>query len=127
MKVTARVLVVDDHVEFAESLRDLLEAKGYDTAAVYSGHDALERIKKEKFDIVLMDTRMPEMNGVTALQKIKKADNSIAVILMTGFSVDDVIKNAFKEGALAVLNKPLDIPGLFDHFMKIEDQGKGIK
>jgi len=117
-----RILVVDDHMEFAESLKDLLEVQGYEAWAVYSGHDALKEVKKEKFDIVLMDTRMPLMSGVDALIEIKKINPSFVVILMTGFSVEDVIKNALNEGALAVLNKPLDIPKLLKCFESIRNE-----
>ena len=119
MNLNVKILVVDDYEEFAESLKDLLEAQGYDAKLVYSGQKALEMVKASKFDIVLMDIRMSGMDGVETLQEIKKINPAIVVILMTGYSVENVINNAIKEGALAVLNKPLDIPKLLQHFESV--------
>jgi len=110
-----KILIVDDYVEFAGSLKDLLETKGYHTDVAYGGQEAVERVKKEKFDIVLMDIRMPGMSGEEALVEIKKIDPALVVILMTGFAVEEVIKSALEEGALAVLNKPLNIPELLQY------------
>lgn len=112
MNVKTKILVVDDDVKFTETLRDLLEVEGYDAHAIYSGYEALERVKKEKFDILLMDIKMPVMNGIEVLQEIKKMTPRPVVILMTGFTVEDLVKDAIKEGAVAVLYKPLDIPQL---------------
>ena len=115
MKPKLKVLVVDDDIDFSESLRDLLELQGYDATAIYSGYKALEKLKKEKFDIVLMDIKMPGMNGVEAFREIKKINARLVVILMTAFSFEDLTEDAFKEGAFAVLYKPLDIPKLLQH------------
>jgi len=115
MKPKLKILVVDDDVEFSDSLKDLLGLQGYNTKAIYSGYKALEKLKKEKFDIVLMDIKMPGMNGVEAFREIKKINCRLTVILMTGFSFEDLTEDAFKEGAFAVLYKPLDIPKLLQH------------
>lgn len=115
MLLKNKILVVDDHIEFAESLKDLLEAQGYDVDIAYSGLEALDKINKEQFAVVLMDTKMPGMSGVEALKVIKKDNPSIYVVLITGFSVEDVVQDAFKEGAVTVLYKPLDIPKLLQY------------
>ena len=119
MNLNKKILVVDDYGEFAQSLRDLLEAQGYDAMLAYSGKDAVQMIKDSSFDIVLMDIGMSGMDGVEALKEIKKISTAIVVILMTGYSVEEVVNNAIKQGALAVLNKPLDIPKLLQHFESV--------
>ena len=109
MAEKTRVLVVDDDISFAESLTDILMAKGYDAVAVNSGEEALEKIKESSFDVALMDIKMPVMDGVRTFKEIKKLRSSTTVIMMTAYSMDDLIHDALKEGAYGVLRKPLDI------------------
>ncbi len=109
MAEKTRVLVVDDDISFAESLTDILTEKGYIAVAVNSGEDALEKIKERPFDVVLMDVKMPVMDGMQTFKEIKKLSRSITVIMMTAYSMDDLVHDALKEGAYGVLRKPLDI------------------
>ena len=104
-----RVLVVDDDISFAESLTDILTEKGYIAVAVNSGEEALEKIKERPFDVVLMDVKMPVMDGMQTFKEIKKLNRSTTVIMMTAYSMDDLVHDALKEGAYGVLRKPLDI------------------
>ena len=90
MAEKTRVLVVDDDISFAESLTDILMAKGYDAVAVNSGEEALEKIKESSFDVALMDIKMPAMDGVRTFKEIKKLKSSITVIMMTAYSMDDL-------------------------------------
>lgn len=109
MAKETRVLVVDDDISFAESLTDILTEKGYIAVAVNSGEEALEKIKERPFDVVLMDVKMPVMDGMQTFKEIKKLDRSTTVIMMTAYSMDDLVHDALKEGAYGVLRKPLDI------------------
>ena len=103
------LLVVDDDVNYAATLSKILDKKGYITATAESGFRAIDLIKERAFDVVLMDIRMPVMNGLEAFRKIKEIRPETVVILMTAFSVDDLIRDALKEGAYAVVRKPFDI------------------
>jgi len=109
MAEKTRVLVVDDDISFAESLTDILNEKGYDAVAVNSGEEALEKIKESSFDVALMDIKMPVMDGLQTFKEIKRLKSSTTVIMMTAYSMDDLIHDALKEGAYDVLRKPLDI------------------
>jgi len=104
-----RVLIVDDDVSFASGLSDILNEMGYDAITVNSGEEALEKVKEVFFDVILMDIKMPVMNGVETYKRIKKISPQTAVIMMTAYSVEDLIKDALKEGAYGVVYKPLDI------------------
>ena len=109
MAEKTRVLVVDDDISFAESLTDILTEKGYVAVAVNNGKDALEKIKGQPFDVALVDIKMPVMDGLQTFKEIKKLKSSITVIMMTAYSMDDLVHDALKEGAYGVLRKPLDI------------------
>jgi len=104
-----RVLIVDDDVLFIDTLSDILKEKGYEVVAVKSGEEALKKVKGTPFDIVLLDIKLPVMDGVEAFKGIKKINPRIPIIMMTAFSVEDLIRDALKEGAYGVLHKPLDI------------------
>jgi CheY-like chemotaxis protein len=121
MSIKTRILVVDDDEEFTETLRDLLEIEEYTASATFCGDEALDKVKREKFDIVLMDIKMPGMNGIEVLKEIKKIIPCPVVILMTGFTVEDLIQEALDEGAFAVLYKPLDIPQLLQRLEAVRN------
>ncbi|MCX6353471.1 MAG: response regulator [Candidatus Aureabacteria bacterium] len=109
MVLKTRVLIVDDEVSFAESLSDLLEQEGYKTVVVHSGEEALGKIKKTTFDIILLDVKLPAMNGVETYKKINKIVPQARVIMMTAYSVEYLIRDALKEGAYGVVYKPFDV------------------
>lgn len=109
-----RVLVVDDEPNVAKSVRALLIRKGHQVALAEDGAEAVAAVARCHFDLVLMDVRMPVMDGVTALKHIRAMDSGPAVILMTAWSAPDLIESAQRSGASAVLPKPLDLPRFFE-------------
>lgn len=110
----AKILVVDDNWQFSENLYDILHEKGYDVDVTYSASQAVETIKKTEFDVVLMDIKMPLMDGVEVISVIKDACPSTAVIIMSAYSVEELVDRGLKEGAAAFLRKPLDIGKLIE-------------
>ena len=109
MQKKTNVLIVDDNTNFRNTLSKILSKKGFETITAESGFHALELIEKYAFDIVLLDIKMPTMNGVQTFKKIKKIRPSTVTIMMTAYSVDDLINEAVSEGVHAVIRKPLDI------------------
>ncbi len=103
------ILIVDDHPGMCTTLKDILEAEEYKVTAVLSGKGAINLCKKQKFDVILMDIRMPDINGVETYRKIKNYALGTRVIMMSGYSVDELKTEALREGAVAFLQKPLDI------------------
>ncbi len=113
MNRAMRILVVDDDADFRENLLDILEAHGYAAVAAEDGFKALDLIKRsEHFDVVLMDIKMPVMDGVETFRQIKEIDPDSAVIMVTAYSRDDLVKDALREGAYAIFNKPVEIEKL---------------
>ncbi len=114
MAKKTRVLIVDDEDRFAESLSDILSEKGYEASVVSSGTDALGKIEEITFDVILMDVVMPVMNGVETFKQIRKIKPKTAVIMMTKFSVEDLVKVVVQLGAFGCVSKPLDIDNLLE-------------
>ncbi len=104
-----RVLVVDDDRGMAETLRDVLGASGYQVEIAFSGREALERARERPPDGILMDLRMPDLNGVEAFRELKRLTPDSFVIFMTAHSASGLVEEARTEGAVEVLAKPLDL------------------
>jgi len=108
MKTNRRILVVDDNIDYCEGIIDFLEMEGFDAVGVHDGFDALEIIKEEEFDMVLMDIRMPGMDGVETFQKLKEVSPETPTILMTAYAVENRIREALRNGAFGAFQKPVD-------------------
>ncbi|MEE8414385.1 MAG: response regulator [Dehalococcoidales bacterium] len=109
-----KILVVDDNEEFCQNITDILELKDYEVTTAYDGFRGLELVEQNGFDLVLMDIRMPVMNGVETFKRVKEIAPDTQVIMVTAFSVEDLIKEALREGAFGALRKPLDFDSLFE-------------
>lgn len=114
-----QVLIVDDDVDFAEGIADLLEARGYISIIANSGEEALEKIKVHDVDVTLMDVMMPGMNGVDTFKAIREIEPEASVVLMTGYTVERLLADAVNSGAKGVLHKPVGIDDLFSMLAEI--------
>ncbi|MFC1914057.1 response regulator [Chloroflexota bacterium] len=103
------ILVVDDLRSIRMTLGGILEDKGHNVVTVEDGYQAIEAVKKNHFDAIFMDIKMPGINGVQTFREVKKIDPKAAVVMMTAYSVEDLVKEALEEGAYAVVYKPFDI------------------
>ena len=112
MKNRKTVLVVDDDSAHRTMLRTLLGGWGYAVFEADDGSTAAESVKKQPFDLVLMDVRMLKVSGLEALDKIKFYNPAIPVIIMTAYSSVETAIEALKKGAYDYLNKPLDFDKL---------------
>jgi len=101
----------------------ILNRKGYTVATAKNGMEAIEKIKERSFDIVFIDIKMPFMNGVETYKKIKKIKPGTVVIMMTAYSVEDLVQEALREGVYGVIYKPLDI----EKVLVIIDRVKKLK
>lgn len=104
-----RILVADDEPGMRKSLADILVDEGYEVELAENGLQAVELCSQAVFDVVIMDVRMPGLNGVDAFRRIRTHHAGTRVILMSAFGVDDLKYQALDEGAVAFLDKPLDI------------------
>lgn len=106
------VLIVDDDAGMVETLADILRAKTYQVDTAQSGEAAVSKARRKRFNKVLLDIRMPGMNGVETLRAIKAIDPRTKVIMMTAYTQNELVGEAKRNHALAVLPKPVDIDRL---------------
>lgn len=104
-----RILVVDDDRRMVKTVCDILQVKGFDALPAYSGEEAVERAQGESFDCVLMDIKMPGIDGIEALKGIKAVAPELPVVLMSAYSTEEQAGGASRHGAYAVLTKPVDV------------------
>ncbi len=102
------VLIVDDNKSLCRVLSYILNQIGYATTIASDGLEAIKMAAETPFDIILMDIRMPHMNGVEAFKEIKKLRPDAAVVMMTAYSVEELVQEALEEGAFGIVYKPLD-------------------
>lgn len=104
----SKILVVDDQKTVCYSLQRFLESEGYEVHTTTSGKDALSFLNDAKPDLVIMDVRMPGMDGIEVLEKIKQLHPDVQVIMMTAFSTTEKAIQSIKLGAYDYLIKPFD-------------------
>ncbi len=107
------ILVVDDHNALRESLSDILTLRGYIVRSVTNGLDALAECNANLYDLVIIDIRMPGINGVESIRQIKDLlDYQPHFILISAYAVDVLREEALRLGVVGFFSKPLDMPRL---------------
>lgn len=106
------ILLVDDDIETTTKLKKILEKEGYIIYIASNGADAVDIYRKNKIDIIITDIEMPIMSGITLLEKAKKFQKDIEVIMMTGFGDENLAIESLRKGAKNYLRKPINIDEL---------------
>jgi two-component system, OmpR family, response regulator len=107
-----RILLVDDEVAFANNLLKLLSKRGYDVTVVYNGISAVTIIEEKEFDVIILDMKMPGMDGIATLKEIKNKAPLVEIVILTGHgSVESGIEG-MQLGAFDFLMKPVSIDDL---------------
>ena len=107
--MSGKILIVDDQFGIRILLNEDLQKEGYTTYQAANGMQGLEIVKKDRPDLVLLDMKIPGMDGIEILKRIKQYDETISVIIMTAYGELDMIQKANALGALAHFDKPFDI------------------
>jgi two-component system, OmpR family, response regulator len=114
---TVRVLLVDDEDDFRTTLANRLRKRKLEVAEAESGRAALNLLKQGTFDVVVLDVRMPGMDGIEALKEIKKTSPLVEVIMLTGHASVESGIEGMRLGAFDYLMKPCDINDLINKIM----------
>ncbi|MFO7727597.1 MAG: response regulator [Desulfonatronovibrio sp.] len=113
-----KVLLVDDEQDFLKALSERMQAKGLEITPATSGEEAVEAVKDEFFDAVVLDMMMPNLDGIETLKKIKEVNPDVQVILLTGHATVDKGIEAMKLGAMDFLEKPAELNSLMQKIKK---------
>jgi DNA-binding NtrC family response regulator len=106
------LLIVDDDEVMRDTLSDVLKKKGYEVSVASSGNDALLAIRKNIVDLIVLDMRLPDLDGIEVLKRVKEFDTEILVIMMTAYSDVQTAVSAMKSGAYHYINKPFELEEL---------------
>ena len=119
--IKSKVLIIDDEIEFASTLCQRLKLRGIATIDVHSGTEGLLTLKEMNPGIVILDLKMPDMNGLDVLEQIKEHDETIEVIMLTGHGSAGSGIEAKEKGAFDYIMKPIDLAELMD-ILKLADE-----
>src|SRR5260370_12098147 len=119
-----RVLIVDDDRDHAESRADVIELRGHTTQLACRGEEAIEYFRAVVFDCVRVDVKLPGINGVDTFLEFKKIGPTAQVMMMTGFSVEQLVARAIEGGALGVLHKPFAATEVLELLSQVKQRGR---
>jgi len=111
-KKKLKVLLVDDEKEFAESLSERLQLRDVKARVASDGEQALEAMKEDEADVMVLDLRMPGIDGIEVLRRVKKDHPDVSVVILTGHGTERDEEEALRLGASAYLKKPVDVDQL---------------
>ena len=117
-----RLLIVDDEEQFVEALSERLSMRDYDVTTSLTGEDAIEKIKNYNFDVVILDVRLPGIEGTEVLREIKNLKPLIEVIMLTGHGTVEMAIEGMKLGAFDFLMKPCETEDLTVNIEKAHDR-----
>jgi len=109
-----KMMLVDDEERFLSTTKKLLSRKGYDVFTATSGAEALEELRTHNIHVVILDVKMPGMDGIETLKAIKRTYPLVEVIMLTGHGTIDSAVEGLKSGATDYLTKPTDVQDLIE-------------
>ncbi len=120
----SRVLLVDDEREFVQTLSERLEMRDVGSAVAYDGESALQMVRDDEPDVMILDLKMPGIDGIEVLRRVKESDPHIEVIILTGHGSDEDCTTCMELGAFAYLQKPVDIDALSETLRKANEKAR---
>jgi DNA-binding NtrC family response regulator len=114
------VLLVDDEVDFLDTLSERMRTRGMEVATANTGIEALQKVEKEAYDVIILDLMMPGVDGLEALKILKAKRPELQVILLTGHATVEKGIEAMKLGAMDFLEKPADLSQLTEKIKKAQ-------
>ncbi len=92
-----------------QALKAVLEERGYRVVTAETGAEAIARVREKHFNIIFLDIRLPDVDGTQIFEQVKTIDPEVAVIMMTGYSEEELVRRAISRGAYTCIYKPFDI------------------
>lgn len=116
------ILIVDDNQDLADGLGMILVDEDYQVSLACNGRDAISKFNRGNFDIIFLDVKLPDMNGVEVFQYIHDKDPDAKVIMMTGFRIEQVLAEVIENGDVKILRKPFEIKHVLDTLNQIRKE-----
>ncbi len=113
-----KILLIDDETEFLEIMSERMKNRGMDVATVASPKEAINKVKEESYDAIIVDLMMPEMDGLQTLKALKEINPEVQIIMLTGHATVEKGIEAMKLGAMDLLEKPADLNSLSEKIHK---------
>jgi len=125
LKTPSKVLLVDDEREFVQALSERLVIRDMGPTVAYDGESALNMIKEDEPEVMILDLKMPGIDGIEVLRRVKETNPEIEVIILTGHGSEADRKVCMELGAFAYIQKPVDIDVLSESIKKAEEKMRG--
>lgn len=119
------VLIVDDQLESANLLKDIFEKRGYRVCVVDSGEECLKEVSQRRYQVILLDIKLPGIDGVETLRRVKELRPDVCVIMMTGCATEDLIEKALRKDSFACVRKPFDIDNVLQVINRCLQEERG--
>lgn len=107
--MSSKIMVIDDEQAVCDTLKKFLAMKGYDVSVALSGGEAIKKLKEQKFDMVLLDIKMPGMDGIETLRRIREIDERVGIVMVTAVKDNAIGKECMKMGAYDYITKPFSL------------------
>ena len=127
VEVPSKILLVDDEKEFVQTLSERLRMRDMGTAVVYDGNSALAQIQRDEPEVMIIDLKMPGIDGMELLKQVKQTCPRIQVIVMTGHGSEQDKKKCMDLGAFSYMQKPVDINLLSESLKKAYKKIKAVE
>lgn len=108
-KKKSKILIIDDDVDLLHTLKEVLVDEGYGIIMASNGIEAIERHKESRPDLIILDLKMPQMNGIETLRNIRKVDKDVIVIILTGYGSAETIREAVDLNVHEYISKPFTL------------------
>lgn len=120
--IQLNILIVDDNYDLADGLGAVLEDEGYQVTLTYNGADGIKASNTGRFDVIFLDVKLPDMNGVEVFQKMYKKDPKARVIMMTGYRIEQLLAEVMDSGDVKIIRKPFDVGRMLETFGQIQNE-----
>ena len=120
--IKPNILIIDDNQDLAEGLCMILQSENYQVMLAFTGYDGIKAFREKSFDIVLIDMKLPDINGIEVFQRIHRHNPDVRVIMMTGYRIEQFLKKVIGNGAVEILHKPFEMERVSEILMSMNNE-----
>lgn len=117
--VPAKILVVDDDRDFADATAEFLEISGYPVDVCFTAKAGTEAVKKNRYDVVLLDVGLPDRSGCDAWAEMRRIDPNLQCYLLTGYRTEQLPESCTDSDAIEIMTKPIEMEELVKRFAAV--------